>query len=106
MQQHYSTTQEGDYNGSDSFYQQQETQPGEQPVARSSGPAASQRLALALASLVTLILVCVAVMGFLTNGGHAVLGWAGLVLACVLIVTLSVAITAINFIFNYRQHDR
>ncbi|HEY4388574.1 MAG TPA: hypothetical protein VGN34_29330 [Ktedonobacteraceae bacterium] len=103
MQQRYSVGQEREY-GSDGLYQQQETQQGAQSIASNSGPTAGQRLGLAIASLVALVLACVAVMGFLTNGGRNMLGWPGLILACVLIVTLSAAITAINFIFNYRQH--
>ncbi len=99
--QQYSAEQEREY-GKDEFYQPQAAAQRVQTEAN-NGPSFGQRLGLAITSVVTLLLVCIGVMGFLTNEGHESLSWPALILACVLIVTLSGAITAINFIFGYKH---
>ena len=101
MQQHYSADQERGY-GLHEDYQQPTAQKTTQPTV-SHQASSEQRLGLGIVSVIALLLACVAVMGFLTNGGKSTLSWPALILACFVIITLSAAITAINYIFNDRH---
>ncbi len=98
MSQQLRSEREHDFASDDLFHQ------GIGQDQRDSGwlPSSRQRLTLAIASLVTLVLLSVATLGFATNGGRTIT-WPGLALGAMLISMFCVAIAVINVVFNLRR---
>jgi hypothetical protein len=61
-------------------------------------PSAKQRLTLAIVSLCVLLLMSLAAMGFITNGGHTIT-FPGIVLLCIIIGLFCVTTALVNVVF-------